>query len=249
MINLLKKLRKVILKNRFLLYFTNRFLNFIFPEFCICCTASGYDICPKCLLRLKETAEKRDACNVCGINLKKQKCVCCKDEGKFYSSVFSLFDFDKDIQSIVHNFKYQGLHSVASKVAQEYSYLVPKEFIEEIDLIVPVPLHFHRRLKRGYNQAEVLARHLVTDNNSFQVIKALRRKRFTVTQTALSKSDREKNLKGAISINKKFESVIKGKTILLVDDVITTGATCNVCSEILIKAGAKDVKLLSLARA
>lgn len=246
---ILKKLKRAILKNRSLLILADHFLNFIFPKFCICCSTAGYDICPDCLFKLKETAEKRDACKICGINLKKQKCVCHRGEDKFYSSVFSIFDFDKDIQSLVHNFKYQGLHSIASKVALEYNFLIPDEFIKDIDLVVPVPLHFYRRFKRGYNQAEILAKHIIPDDYNIEVINVLKRKRFTVTQTALSKNDREKNLKGAISINKKFESVIKGKVILLVDDVITTGATCNICSEILINAGAKEIKLLSLARA
>lgn len=245
----LKKTLKAIHKNRFLFKCYNFVLDFLYPQFCICCNTPGFKLCPSCIDLLKEKAEKRDACKCCGINLKKQKCSCKDDDIKMFTSVFSLFDFDKQIKSIIHQFKYSGLHSVAIEMGKEFCYLLPEEFIRDVDVVVPVPLHFYRKMKRGYNQSEVLAKKLFNKNEDLHVINVLKRKRNTGTQTSLSKEKREKNLKNAIVINKKYQDQIKNKTVLLVDDVITTGATCNICSKILLEAGVKEVRLLSLARA
>lgn len=201
------------------------------------------------MIRLEEKCEQRDPCKVCGINSKKQKCSCGNISDKGFTQVFSFFDFEKDIKSIVHQFKYNGLHTIASMIAEKYNYVIPKDFLDDVDLTVPVPLHFYRKMKRGYNQAEVLAKNIIPKQYDIPVVNVLKRKRSTGTQTALSKEKREKNLKGAISINPKYQNIIKGCVVLLIDDVITTGATCNICSKVLLQAGAKEVRLLSLARA
>lgn len=246
---LVKKILKTILKNRFHFKLLNSLLDFFYPQFCFCCSSPGYQICPSCFTKLEEKSEKRDPCKICGINLKKQKCSCKKGIKKDYSQVFSLFDFDKTIKSIVHQFKYNGLHSVASDLAGRFNYLIPDELIDDIDLVVPVPLHLYRKMNRGYNQAEVIAKDIIPQKFEIPIINILKRKRSTGTQTILSKDKRETNLKGAFSVSKKYKNYLKGKVVLLVDDVITTGATCNICSKVLLNAGAREVRLLSLARA
>lgn len=244
----MKKLTKAIHKNRFHIKLASHFLDILYPHFCIICGCSGYDICPTCKIDLNAKIEKRDPCKICGINLRKQKCICRRGEEQFYTKSFSLFDFDEDLKKIVYQFKYNGMHKFANKAVGFINNSIVEDLLDDVDIIVPVPLHFSRKIKRGYNQAEKLANGVFGDQG-IPIMNLLKRKRSTGTQTALAKDERQANLEGAISINKKYNAQLNGKIILLVDDVITTGATCNICSKILIESNAKEVRLFSLARA
>jgi ComF family protein len=113
-----------------------------------------------------------------------------------------------------------------------------------IDVIVPVPLHKIRLDERGYNQSELLARELSYRLNIF-MSKALRRVRNTTTQTALHKEERIENVKGAFKVT--YKDTIVGKNVLLVDDVLTTGATLDECAKVLKENGAKDVYVATIA--
>jgi len=121
--------------------------------------------------------------------------------------------------------------------------------LRSADYIVPVPLHWLRKYKRGYNQAEWFARGIIGDRNKPVLITSgLYRKRKTRTQVKLDKAERQKNVQGAFGITNSLKQIIKGKDILLVDDVITTGATTAACAETLLEGGCKKVRVLSLAR-
>jgi len=117
---------------------------------------------------------------------------------------------------------------------------------ERYDLIVPVPLHWHRRWRRGYNQAELLARG-VAKRRRIPVVNALRRRKPTANQAGLTSAGRRRNMAGAFEARGAVE--LRSKRILLIDDVFTTGATASACARALKKAGAGSVSLLTLARA
>jgi len=119
--------------------------------------------------------------------------------------------------------------------------------VKEQDLLTSVPLHWRRRLRRGFDQAGLLAQRLsrflqipLSDRN-------LRRIRATASQTGLSESKRRENVRGAFRVRRPDE--VEGKRVLLVDDVMTTGATASECARTLLSAGAKDVSVLVVARA
>jgi ComF family protein len=113
-----------------------------------------------------------------------------------------------------------------------------------VDLLVPVPLHWTRRLTRGYNQAHVLAKGLRGANTG--LCRALKRKRRTPYQpTVATYQARYRNVKGAFSVRR--ESAVRGRRICLVDDIKTSGATLNECAKVLKQAGAKEVYALVLA--
>lgn len=113
------------------------------------------------------------------------------------------------------------------------------------DLVVPVPLHWRRRLWRGFNQSELLARPLAR-RLGIEVRNVLRRTRHTATQASLIPSERRINVSGAFAL--KDPAAVRGKRILLVDDVLTTGATVGAASRVLRAGGARHVAVLTLAR-
>jgi len=116
-----------------------------------------------------------------------------------------------------------------------------------IDLIVPMPMHWRRRFQRGYNQAELLAWEIAGRTLLPVERKAVKRRRATSPQSELSGSARRRNVAGAFQLHRP--SRIRGKNVLLVDDVLTTGATARACALALKRAGAGQVIVLTLARA
>ncbi|GHT57248.1 hypothetical protein AGMMS50233_10420 [Endomicrobiia bacterium] len=119
-------------------------------------------------------------------------------------------------------------------------------FYNDSDFVVPVPLNILRRIKRGYNQAELLAEEISLKTNIPLLKNVLFRKKITKPQFRLSKVERSKNIKGSFFV--KNYVIIKNKTILLIDDIATTSITVSSCSLALKTAGAKKVYVLTLAR-
>jgi ComF family protein len=120
---------------------------------------------------------------------------------------------------------------------------------EHFDAVVPVPLYWQRQWGRGFNQAELLARH-VAKHRGIPLWNALRRKRATATQAGLANAGRRRNVAGAFVVkgNPGLSEKLAGKKILLIDDVMTTGATASACAVALKRGGARSISLLTLAR-
>jgi ComF family protein len=167
-----------------------------------------------------------------------------------YEKSYALFDFDETLKTVVHEFKYGGFKHLAYDLGKEFSNAIPLSFFEDFDMITSVPLHFFRRIKRGYNQADYFARGVIEGSGCALELHRdiIMRRRATKTQTNLSRKDRRKNVAGAFAISKKKQPFIRDKSVILVDDVITTGATTAQCAAVLCEAGAKRVRVLSLAR-
>jgi ComF family protein len=124
-----------------------------------------------------------------------------------------------------------------------------RALLDTADVVVPVPLHPGRLWSRRYNQAAELARHLGKAAGKPVEPMALRRVRATPSQGAMpSAKARRRNMRGAFQVPDSYETEIRGRTILLVDDVLTTGATADACSRVLKRAGAAKVHVLALAR-
>jgi ComF family protein len=117
------------------------------------------------------------------------------------------------------------------------------------DLLLPVPLHTQRLRERGFNQALLLVKELSRRIGIPYEKTILQKKKPTIPQVNLSGVEREKGVKGAFHVNGKKEKELEGKSVLLVDDVYTTGATVNECSKVLLRGGAGRVDVLTLAHA
>jgi len=122
------------------------------------------------------------------------------------------------------------------------------EVLREADALIPVPLHWTRLFQRRFNQSAELARAISRQKNIAVIDDALARVRATPPQVGLARDERAKNVHGAFSIEKTARSKVKGKRIVLIDDVLTTGATANACARVLRRTGATRIDVLTLAR-
>ncbi|TDI58066.1 MAG: ComF family protein [Alphaproteobacteria bacterium] len=123
------------------------------------------------------------------------------------------------------------------------------KLVESADLIVPVPLHWTRLFKRRYNQSAILAQHIAVLANKTHLPDGLVRNKRTRPQGFMKRAERLRNVRNAFNVHPKHADAIRGKTVLVIDDVLTTGATVDNCAESLYKAGADTVNVLILARA
>jgi ComF family protein len=147
---------------------------------------------------------------------------------------------------LVRALKYGGRRRLASRLAEElFSKSRAAELIGDDALLVPVPLHGRRRRRRGFNQAELLARALGRLRGVEVVPRALRRRVDTPSQTGLTAAGRRRNVVGAFVVDHPRR--VMGRCVVLVDDVYTTGATARACATALKRAGAREVGLLTLA--
>ena len=156
--------------------------------------------------------------------------------------------YEGTLRAIIHAFKYQHRHSLSRPLAALMR-SAGDELLSDADYVVPVPLHPARRWSRGFNQAGALARHL-----GVPVHYSLRRTRPTPPQTTLTAAQRWINVHAAFALKHwvgrgPFEPNLKGCVVVLVDDVATTGATLEACAQVLLSAGAREVRALTAAAA
>jgi len=157
--------------------------------------------------------------------------------------VFCCGPYEGSLRELVHLFKYGRLDALAKPLGKRLADALPAA--REFDRVVPVPLHWRRRWRRGFNQSGLLAGEIAR-RRSIRLLHALRRGRPTPTQAGLSNSARRSNVAGAFALRRGAR--VSGLRLLLVDDVVTTGATAAACAAVLKRAGAASVVLLALAR-
>lgn len=226
----------------------------VYPRLCVVCETPAHQgsswLCAQCIETLTHAARSRNACPRCSQNLSLRTCTCDIAWDYPFSRAFSLFDYDDSVKRIVSEFKYGGGKHLAAEMGRTFGGLLPAEITAHTDAIVPVPLHSRRHRKRDYNQAEYLARGIAAAAGRQHLVRTdlLMRKRHTGTQTKLDKEHRRANLQGAFAVRAGATNAIQGMRIVLVDDVVTTGATTGQCAQALRSAGAAEVVVVSLAR-
>lgn len=191
-------------------------------------------------------------CQICGFPFEFDQgpdmlCGRCVVKKPAYDMARAAFQYDDVSRSMVLGFKHggrtQGLAAFAAQMRR-----AGRKFLPEANYLVPVPLHYSRRIKRRYNQSVLLARALSRISAPTLDPDSLRRARPTETQGGKSASGRRRNVQGAFAIRDGHHSQIEGAHIILIDDVMTTGATLESCARTLKRAGAKRVDALVLAR-
>ncbi len=172
-------------------------------------------------------------------------CSNCVELQPFFRQGISLFAFTNVGRAFIHTLKYR--HGTYLK--KDLRRILEHEKSRLLDLqgstFVPVPLHFFRQWKRGYNQSEWIAKALVACIGG-KIAPILRRNRFTPSQTSLTRSERKQNVKGAFDL-RMMKKVNPHAMYVLVDDVFTTGATLNACAQVLYEHGAQNIRVFTLA--
>ncbi len=200
----------------------------------------------KCLSCGDETGcEHPYLCEKCRQMLKPSNIIAGRDEWRRrgIESVSFVYYYGKPIKGLIRAFKFDGIRSLGKYMAEDMTRLFEMRCNKAYDLIIPIPLHPARLYERGFNQAEVLARQLSENTGIPLAEKAVRRIRKTKQQAKLSRGKRAKNLQNAFVA----DGNVRGKNILLIDDVITTGSTICACAEALKAAGAAEIRAMSAA--
>ena len=168
-------------------------------------------------------------------------CPRCRRTRRLVDRARAIGPYDGALRAIVHALKYEGRRSLAKPLGALMRHR-GAGLLEGAGSVVPVPLHPSRRRERGFNQAVDLAGHL-----GVPVVAALRRIRATSTQTGLPAARRHRNVRGAFALT-RAGGTLAGATVVLVDDVSTTGATLDACARVLKQAGVLEVRALTAAR-
>ena len=230
--------------------------DFTFPKTCLSCKAklNASDdqdyICRPCQVKIKRNIPP--FCSVCGRHLEKKnlnKSICpgCLRKNLHFDRAFSPCLYEGVVKELIHEFKYKGKDHLGKRLSELMIEFV-KEYdlpINYLDLIIPMPLHKTRLREREFNQAEILSMHIASEFNVNLAPDLLARHRFTRTQTELPVDNRFSNVTNSFSVAEN--SGLKNKNILLIDDVLTTGATSSEAAKTLKDSGAKIVFVLTLA--
>jgi len=175
------------------------------------------------------------------------------DQSNFLSGVWVAADYRQNlVAEILKNFKYNFVvdlgEEISSLLIKFLDFKISQGEISDFDLVIPIPLARKRLLFRGFNQSEVLAKK-ITQNFSWPLGQNIvSRQNSRQPQVGLRKKDRLANVRGIFKIKYPASEFLPGKKILLVDDVVTTGATLDECAKVLTQAGAKEIWALVLAK-
>ena len=221
----------------------------LWPEICpFCGKVYGTGICPACESKLNELLVKQPWCMKCGIPIRRMEqeyCHDCKNKELHFDVGRALWLHKPPVSHSIYQFKYHNQREFGKYYVRE----LLKQFESTIrkwnpDLIIPVPIHKRRRRKRGYNQAEILAREIARLTNIPTDSKILKRIRYTNPQKKLDDKLRKRNIQNAFQVRGDISHV---RRVLLIDDIYTTGNTLNECAKKLKEAGVENVYFLTVS--
>lgn len=230
-----------------------KILDIIFPPCCISCGENVNEsgtICHKCWGEINFISDPQ--CNICGFPFdfeisNNPICAACAKEKPHFSKARAVFLYDDSSKKMVTSFKYTD-RIENRKAYAKWMARIGENLIADADFLIPVPIHLRKLISRKYNQAGLLAQEISKISGKKTVTNALIRKKHTIKQASLNRRIRFQNISGAFNVNDKFSTILEGKRILLIDDVITTGATADECAKILKKARVANVDVLTLAK-
>ena len=222
---------------------------YIFPEVCTLCYKNSPDqdkfLCIECIKEVIHT--QTDSCPLCSSDSIGLLDVChqCLDLKRPWHAGGAPLKFNGITREIIHKFKYNSNLAISRYLIEEMTeYLANKDY-PEFSLVTMVPLHWYKQISRGFNQAEILADG-ISQNIGIPCQKLLRKRKGVSAQALKNRRQRQKNITHIFDVPEKQK--LPNGAILLIDDVMTTGATLAACTEALINAGAESVCVLTAAR-
>ncbi len=227
----------------YLSYYYHALIDLIYPKLCVGCgtslLANEQEVCKMCFRKLPLTGYE---------NVPTDNAAARQLWGRgHFEQVITMYHFDKGkiVRQLIHSFKYRNNQSLAELLGRKAGLLLKEKGGFAYDIIMPVPLHPHKRALRGYNQCELIAKGLSEVLGVEMQKDNLHRSSFTSTQTKKGRYDRWENVKDVFALTDS--SLIQNKHILLVDDVLTTGATIEACLQALTAKGEVRVSVFALA--
>ena len=232
----------------------NALLEFLLPRMCAACESpmSAADaglVCGRCWSRLPLLPKPQ--CERCGHPKTGTGCVLCASLPPYVRAVRSLcWVPERTASRMLAALKYEGWSGVGADLGRRLARLAfPADVRRERAALVPVPLHPTRQRERGYNQSAEIARGVSAHWNIPVAPALLTRRVATETQTRLTPGERSANVKHAFAVRPNAHVNLRGQHLVLVDDVLTTGATLNECASVLFEAGARTISYLTFGRA
>jgi len=233
-------------------------LDWVYPPHCRGCEQplppdGDRMFCPECRTALADARIGALRCETCGVPFPhpgpEASCARCIIEKRHFDKARAFAEYRGPMATIVRAFKFRGDYALGPRVLRQMLDRegLPDDIGAGIDVVAPVPLHARRRRERGYDQAELLARVLARHLDLPLHRRALVRTRYTSQQSLLVMNARWDNVRGAFAMGRS--ALPLHCNVLLVDDVITTGATISECARVLKRAGVAQVNALALARA
>ncbi len=238
--------------------FFDKILDLVFPKKCMVCkeifdfNETSIGVCDDCIKIFK--APTGTTCKQCGKETEQEYCDICtkylsgklyKDNTFYFTKNYPIFIYNDSTKISIFELKYSKNLSVLKGFEKIINQRLKDLDFSKIDLIIPVPMYIKKERKRGFNQAKLFAK-LVSNLTKINYNdKALIRHRKTTVQSDKTLSMRYANLENCFSVTDK--NSIKNKTILLIDDIYTSGSTINMCAKTLIENGANEVFSLSIS--
>ena len=226
------------------------FEGLVYPKYCLFCkdiVEEDY-VCSDCLSNLQFIDEEQ--CIVCGdINDPYHQFKGCHHKLKHipWSYRAAAFHYTGEVKKMVQELKFNSATQYLPFAGRAMAKRLTQGSVPKFDFIVPVPLHIAREINRSYNQAYLLAEEL-SSNTDVPLVNALRRSKYTKPQSNLMKQQRQSNLDGVFKVFPTFVNRLKGKRVLVIDDVCTSGATLRACCKTLLENGVGQCGVLTLAQ-
>ena len=223
----------------------------IFKQNCVLCAspeANNHAVCKPCLNDLPW--HPKTSCPQCGLassgtDLNRVVCGSCLNSPPDFDVTKAVFLYAYPIDAMMQRYKYGSLLNLGDTFGE---FLAEKTALENVDLVIPMPMHPQRLKERGFNQALEIAKVLTKNDREKLDYKSAERQTLTPPQASLPLKERVKNIKGAFKVNADKLNKFQGKSIAIVDDVMTTGASLNELAKTLKKSGASHVECWVVAR-
>lgn len=223
-------------------------LDCLFPKFCVGCGQEGQWICQKCYQEI--IFIKNPTCPKCNhLTERGQFCSQHKKNTQLTGLITCAYYENGPLKEAIHTYKYEGVFDIASDLSDILIKTLKHFSLNKNYLVIPVPLHRKKKAARGYNQSELMAKNVAKHYQLELINQKLIRTKYSVrAQMELSQKQREQNVVDCFGwLGSQYE--LRGKKIILIDDVYTTGATLNECAKVLRHdAGAKEIWGLTLAK-
>jgi len=230
-----------------------RLLDSLLPPLCLGCgeiVATPGALCAECWPRFFFIGEPH--CPRCGTPFARDigaaaLCAACLKKPPRFRRARAALVYDQHSRRLILPLKH-GDRTDLARACGRWMARAGAELLSEAELIAPVPLHWRRLFMRRYNQAVLLARVVAGETPGRLAPDLLRRRRWTGSQAGLQAHERRRNVRQAFAVHPRWQARLEGKAVLLVDDVLTTGATIDACVRSLVDGGARHVDVLTLAR-